>query len=152
MLNRMIAKNTLSLNTFFEPERTGSRPLRITLAILYTAVLTLLLVQSSAHPVIGPVAPREFNLAWEILLTLAHVVGFALLVIVQWGALASGGAHRWALIVTVLFSCLLGLSTELFQSIVPDRSASLFDLAVNWGITLLVARQITVRRRGAVLQ
>ena len=148
----MIAKTRPLYHTFVDLQPSLSRGVRIAIAIAYTALLTLLLVQSSAHPLLGPSAPQEFNLGWEILLTLAHFFGFALLVLLIWGALAAGGARRWALIAAVLFACTLGLSTEMLQSIVPDRSASLFDLAVNWGVSLLVARHISLRGQRAVLE
>jgi VanZ family protein len=148
----MIAKIRPLYYTFVDLKPSLSRGARIVLALGYTALLTLLLVQSSARPLLGPSAPQEFNLVWEILLTLAHFLGFALLVLFVWGALAAGGAQRWALIAAVLFACTLGLSTELLQSLVPDRSASLFDLAVNWGVSLLVARHIHLRGQRAVLE
>ena len=111
---------------------------RIALAIGYTALLTLLLVQSSANPLLGPAAPRDFNLAWEILLTLAHLVGFGVLVLVNWSALATLTTSRRAVVMAVVFACLLGLVSELLQTLVSDRSASLFDLACNWGISFFM--------------
>ena len=118
------------------------RLLRIALVLAYTALLTLVLIQSSANPVIGPVAPREYNLAWDIFLTIGHLVGFSLLVFLIWSALATVASPTRSLIVAVIFTCLLGLITEILQSIVPDRSASLFDLACDWGVALTVAYTI----------
>lgn len=115
------------------------RLLRIALALAYTALLTLVLVQSSARPVIGPAAPREDNLAWEVFLTTGHLVGFSLLVYLIWSALSTVAPSTRSLIVAVLFAGVLGLVTELLQSLVPDRSSSLFDLACDWGMTLVVA-------------
>lgn len=110
---------------------------RVVVAIVYSALLTLVLVQSSANPLLGPAAPREFELWWEILLTLGHLVGFSLLVVVNWSALATVTTSRRALITAVIFACLLGLISELLQSFVPDRSASLFDLACDWGVAFV---------------
>lgn len=115
------------------------RPLRIVVALAYTALLTVVLIQSSGHPVIGPVAPREFNLAWEIFLTLGHLIGFSLLVVFIWSALSTVASSGRSLIVAVIFACLLGLLTEVLQSLVPDRSSSLFDLACDWGMACVVA-------------
>jgi len=114
-------------------------PLRVLIALAYTALLTLVLIQSSANPVVGPVAPREYNLAWEIFLTTGHLVGFALLVFLIWYALATVAPSTRSLIVAVIFACLLGLITEYLQSFVPDRSASFFDLACDWGVAFTVA-------------
>lgn len=113
-------------------------------AVVYAGLLTLVLLQSSAQPVVGPVAPKEFNLGWEILLTTGHVVGFSLLVAAIWWALCPPAPLRWTLIVAMLIAFVLGLTTEILQSIVPDRSASLFDLGVNWGVALLTARYIAL--------
>ncbi|MBZ0285451.1 MAG: VanZ family protein [Anaerolineae bacterium] len=111
-------------------------------AVAYAALLTLVLLQSSSQPVVGPVAPKEFNLAWEILLTTGHIVGFSLLVVTIWWGLCPPAPLPWTLIAAVLFACVLGLTTEVLQSIVPDRSASLFDLGVNWSAALLTAYRI----------
>lgn len=118
---------------------------RIGFAIAYTALLTLVLIQSSAHPVVGPVAPRDFNLAWEIFLTAGHLIGFTVLVIALYSALTTAAPPLRALIVAVVFACALGLLSEYIQSFVPDRSASLFDLACDWGMAFCAAYQI--RRR-----
>jgi VanZ family protein len=115
------------------------RPLRVVIALAYTALLTLVLVQSSMNPVVGPVAPRDHNLAWEVFLTSGHLVGFALLVFLIWSALATVAPPLRSLIVAVIFACLLGLITEFLQSFVPDRSASLFDLACDWGVAFSIA-------------
>lgn len=115
---------------------------RIALALGYTALLTLVLVQSSANPLLGPAAPREFDLAWEILLTLGHLVGFSVLVLVNWSALTTVTTSRRALVTAVIFACLLGLISELLQTFVPDRSASLFDLACDWLMSFATAYMI----------
>lgn len=111
-------------------------------ALAYLILLTVLLLQSSAQPVVGPAAPKEFNLVWEILLTSGHIIGFSLLVVVIWWALCPPAPLRWTLITALLLAFGLGLTTEILQSIVPDRSASLFDLAVNWGAALATARYL----------
>ncbi len=135
----MMLKLKFHIDPFIASPTNTMKWLRVALAIAYTAVLTLVLVQSSANPLLGPAAPREFNLAWEILLTLGHLVGFSLLVIVNWSALATITTSRRALITAVIFACLLGLITELLQGFVPDRSASLFDLACDCGVSFATA-------------
>jgi VanZ family protein len=135
------------LETYFNPEAEtgGSRWLRWIVAVVYTAFLTLLLLQSSAHPLVGPVAPRDQNLLWEILLIIGHIIGFGLLVLVIWSALMTGASFRWALIVAVIFACALGFVTEALQSLVPDRSVSLFDLLVNWAASASAGRYLARR-------
>ena len=131
----------LKLKTQFAPviNTPSYRLLRIVLAIGYTALLTMILLQSSAHPYIGPSAPPAFDSRWEMLMTTAHLVSFALLVIFIWSALTTVMSSNRALIVAVIFACSLGLITELLQTLVPDRGASLFDLACDWGVAFAVA-------------
>ena len=135
----MLLKLRTEITPLFSHTAVNNRFLRIALALAYTALLTLVLVQSSAQPVIGPVAPREYNLAWEILLTIGHLVGFSLLVLMIWSALTTVTSPVRSLIIAVIFACLLGLITELLQTLVPDRSSSLFDLACDWGVAFAVA-------------
>ena len=137
------------LKTQFSPliNTPAYRLLRIIVAIIYIAVLTLVLLQSSAQPVLGPSAPPEFNLGWEILMTLAHLTGFGLLVFFIWSAMTTVTSTNRALVVAVLFACSLGLITELLQSLVPDRGASLLDLACDFSIAFIVAYLIRRQMR-----
>ncbi len=134
----------LKLKTQFAPviNTPSYRFLRVIVAIVYIAVLTLILLQSSARPVLGPSAPPEFNLAWEILMTLAHLTCFGLLIVVIWSALTTVTSSNRALIVAVIFACSLGLITEILQTLVPDRGASFLDLACDWGVAFVVAYAI----------
>jgi hypothetical protein len=110
----MIVKLTTEIIPFVR-----NRFFRIILAMGYTTLLTVVLLQSSAHPYVGPSAPRAFDLRWEILMTTAHLTGFALLVIFIWSALVTVMSSNRALIVAVIFACSLGLITELLQTLVP---------------------------------
>jgi VanZ family protein len=143
----MLLKLRTEITPLFNHPVVTNRFFRIAVALAYTACLTLLLVQSSAQPVVGPVAPRDFNLVWEIFLTTGHLVGFSLLVFLIWSALTTVAPSTRSLIVAVLFACLLGLITEMLQTLVPDRSSSLFDLACDWGVALVVAYFIYRRSR-----
>ncbi|MBL8166307.1 MAG: VanZ family protein [Anaerolineae bacterium] len=118
------------------------RPLRIVLTAAYLTVLTAVLLQPSQRPLLGPAAPKTYDLGWDILLTLAHVVGFGLLTFLLWWMLYHPAPFRWALRTAVLCACVLGVATEFLQSMVPDRSVSLLDLLVNCGVALLVAHLI----------
>lgn len=111
-------------------------PVRWIIAIVYVGVLTLVLLQSSAEPVVGPVAPKEYDLGWDILLTIGHIIGFTLLVAILWWAQVTVSTTTRALIMALLFAMLLGVVTEILQTLVPDRSASWFDLLVDWGVAL----------------
>jgi VanZ family protein len=143
----MLLKLRAEITPFFNHTAINNRFVRIVLALAYTALLTLVLVQSSARPILGPVAPRDYNLAWEIFLTVGHLVGFSLLVFLIWSALTTVAPSRRSLIVAVLFACLLGLITEILQTLVLDRSSSLFDLACDWGVAFAVAYVIDRQTR-----
>lgn len=107
----------------------------ITLA--YTTLLTVMLLQSSSHPYVGPAAPPGApDPGRELLLTSGHIIGFSLLVLFWWWTLSPSPR---ALVLTVVIALLLGTITEILQSLVPDRSASLFDLATNYVVTLAAA-------------
>jgi VanZ family protein len=142
----------LKLKTQFAPviNTPSYRFLRIIVAISYIVLLTLVLLQSSARPILGPSAPPEFNLGWEVLMTTAHLTGFGLLVLIIWSAMTTVTSTNRALVVAFLFACSLGLVTELLQTLVPDRGASLFDLACDCGIAFTVAYLIRRQMRNTV--
>ncbi|MBL8155676.1 MAG: VanZ family protein, partial [Anaerolineae bacterium] len=121
--------------------------LRSAVAVAYTTLMTVLLLQSSARPLVGPVAPREFNLVWEILLTLGHLVGFGILTSLCIWAFSALTPRRRGIVITLVFVCAFGLVTEALQTLVPDRSVSWFDLTCNWGVSVGVA--VWLWRRGA---
>jgi VanZ family protein len=104
------------------------------------AVTTLILVQPSAEPVVGPAAPPgDPTPARELLLTLGHVVAFTGLTTLACWTFNAQMAFRPALLLAVGFCVIYGLLTELAQTFVPDRNASLWDMAVNTTVTLIVA-------------
>jgi VanZ family protein len=117
-------------------------------ALVYTALLTLLLVQSSGHPVVGPAAPPgKASPARELLLTSGHIIGFSLLVVIWWWTLRHAWGERRALLMSLVISFLLGITTEIAQTLVPDRSSSWDDLAVNVLVSLAAALLIVRWRR-----
>jgi VanZ family protein len=126
----------------------NSTPFRWALALGFTLLSTVMLVQSSARPIVGPPAPPgPPDLQREILLTLGHVVVFFILVVLWWWALRPGRPSARALFVAVGFALIFGVLTELAQTLLPDRQASLFDLAVNWSVTIGTASLIADRMR-----
>ncbi len=125
-----------------------SQPFRLCLAFAWTMLVTVLLVQSSGHPMIGPPAPPGTpSLTRELELTAGHVITFFVLVVLWWWALSTALAEPRALFVAVGFALIFGLLTEVAQSAVPDREVSLFDLAVNWSVTIIAAVVISSRWR-----
>jgi VanZ family protein len=123
---------------------------RQVVALAYTALLTLVLLQSSSQPYIGPAAPPgPPDPARELLLTVAHIIGFSLLVTVWWKAFAPSPR---ALLMAILVALILGIVTELLQNFVPDRSASLFDLVTNILVTLATALLISVYQKRSPYQ
>jgi VanZ family protein len=121
---------------------------RRAIALAFTLIATVLLVQSSSEPILGPAAPPGApDLKREIILTIGHIVVFSSLVVLWWWALLPNLPARRALFVSVGFALIYGLITELAQSLVPDRSGSLYDVAVNWGATSLTALYILRLRR-----
>ena len=69
------------------------------------------------------------------------------LVMLWWWALSTSLAEPRALFVAVGFALIFGVMTEVAQSAVPDREVSLFDLAVNWSVTIIAAVLISSRWR-----
>ena len=120
-------------------------------ALLWTTLTLVALLQSSGKPVLGPPAPpgppspeREF------LLTLGHVVVFTGLTALWWWAFSVHLPGHTALMMAVFLALCLGISTEIAQTAIPDRSASWADLSVNFLATAVTAWQIQRRTSRAV--
>ena len=124
----------------------GHPMLRRILALAFTLISTIALVQSSGHPIIGePAPPGPPDLPREILLTIGHIITFSALVVLWWWALVPNLPWRRALFVAVSFALVTGMLTEVAQSLVPDREVSALDLAANWVSSLLTARFLNSR-------
>lgn len=109
-----------------------SPTIRLLLALLYTAILSVALLQSSSRPVIGqPAPPGPPDLGREIILTLGHLVTFTGLTLMWWWALRLVQPPRRAMILTIIGVVIFGIMTELAQSYVPDRGSSIEDLMAN---------------------
>jgi VanZ family protein len=116
-------------------------------ALTWTAVVILLLLQSSSEPVIGPASPPGIpSTPREALLTFGHFGAFFVMTFLLWWALVTTTSHLRALLMALVIALFLGTITEILQSFVPSREASLFDLAMNWGATLCVAGIIHTQR------
>lgn len=112
-------------------------------ALAWTALLCVTLVQSSSQPVIGPAAPpAPPDLGRELFLTSGHIIGFSVLTVLWQWALMTRWSPTRAIVFAVMIAFMIGTLTELAQTAVPDRNASLFDLSVNWLIALAVGLNI----------
>jgi VanZ family protein len=120
--------------------RFAAHPLiRALITLSYAAILTLVLVQSSGQPIVGPPAPPgPPSLGREILLTFGHIVGFGLFTALWTWTFAARLPLRRSVLLAVILALIYSPVTELAQSLVPDRSASLWDIFVNSTTTLLV--------------
>lgn len=118
-------------------------PLRIVVALSWTALLTLLLLQGEADPVIALGLPRGDNtLARELAFSTLHLVAFGVTCACWYWALRREAQARTALQAACLIAIALGVSTEILQTYTQDRHASWLDLAANIGGVLIAARLI----------
>jgi VanZ family protein len=134
---------------FADANRGGGKRLLVArgiVAVGYAAALTLVLVQSSSHPVVGaPAPPGPPDLGREILLTSGHLVGFGLLTVLWAWTFRATLSRRRAVVLAVLIALALGVVTESAQSLVIDRSASVIDLLAN-AVAVVVAAWWVERR------
>lgn len=130
------------LNAFSPPT-----PLRVALALCWSALLTLLLLQGEADPVIDLGLPRGDNtLARELAFSTLHLLAFGVTSGCWFWALSRAANPRRALLAACVIAIALGVSTEILQTYTLDRHASWLDLAANIGGTLIVAQVIRRRR------
>lgn len=122
-------------------------PWRIVLALCWSALLTLLLLQGEADPVIDLGIPRGDNtLARELAFSTLHLLAFGFTCACWSWALSRAAKPRQALLAACVIAIALGVTTEILQSYTLDRHASWLDLVANIGGALLAARVIRWRR------
>ena len=115
-------------------------PLRILIALGWSALLTLLLLQGEADPVIDLGLPRGDNtLARELIFSALHLLAFGVTSACWHWALRQAAQARRALLAACLIAIALGVATEILQTYTLDRHASWLDLAANTGGALLAA-------------
>ena len=113
--------------------------------IAWMILITVTLLQSSGRPVVGPPAPPgPPSPSRELFLTTGHIVAFSVMLLLLWWAM-NRAPH--VLLVSWVICCLFGGITELLQRLVPDRSASLDDFAVDCIVSGIVALLIYSRGR-----
>jgi VanZ family protein len=111
--------------------------------LVWVALVTVTLLQSSRQPLIGPPAPTGHpDAEREFFLTLGHIVAFAVMIALLWWALHPA---RHALAVALITCCVYGAATELLQTLVPDRGATFSDFAVDCVVSGIVALVIYER-------
>ncbi len=116
---------------------------RWALAIGWTLLLTLLLLQPEADPVIDLGLPQgDSSLQREIFFSALHLLAFALTCVGWFWALNGAFAARTSLIIAVIIALALGILTESLQTLTLDRHASWIDLLANAAGTLAAARLI----------
>ena len=116
---------------------------RFSIAILWSALLTLFLLQPEADPVIDLGLPQgENTLVRELFFSAMHLVAFGITCFWWFWALHNNLKLRASLLVACLLAIVLGGVTELLQSFTLDRHASWLDLAANIAGTLIAARLI----------
>lgn len=122
-------------------------PLRIVVALCWSALLTLLLLQGEADPVIDLGLPRGDNtLARELAFSTLHLLAFGFTCACWYWALSRAATPRRALLAACVIAIALGVATETLQSYTLDRHASWLDLVANIGGALLAAHVIRRRR------
>ena len=118
-------------------------PARWTVAIAWSALLTLLLLQPDAQPVIDLGLPRGDNtLARELAFSALHLLAFSVTAALWIWTLSAKYKLRTSLILACLIAFALGGVTEYLQSFTLDRHASWNDLVANFAGALIAARLI----------
>lgn len=118
------------------------------MALMWTALIMVVLLQSSSQPTVGPPAPPgNPSNNRELVLFFGHIGAFAVMTALWWWTFRLTSSHNRALTITVVAVLSIGAATELLQTFVPDRAPSLDDFAVNWLITIATALVIHTRLR-----
>ncbi len=121
-------------------------PVRWTLALCWTLLLSLFLLQPEAEPLIDLGLPRgESTLQRELFFSALHLLAFALTCFIWFWTFHFASNHKRSLLAAVVIAIALGIVTESLQSLTLDRHASLVDLIANFTGALVAARLIWQR-------
>lgn len=105
---------------------------RWTLTLIWTLLLCIVLVQPAAQPIIPtglPPGPKSWDR--ELFFNSMHLLGFCLLMLAWYAALSLHMKVSQAQIGALLVGLILGASTEMAQSLTPDRNADPLDFLAN---------------------
>jgi len=118
-------------------------PARWMLAVGWTLLLTLFLLQPEAEPLIDLGLPRgESTIQRELFFSALHLLAFALTCFIWFWTIHRARHPRRSLLAAVLIAIALGIVTEALQSLTLDRHASLIDLIANIAGALVAAKLI----------
>ena len=116
---------------------------RYAIAIFWSVLLTLFLLQPEADPVIDLGLPGGDNtLAREVFFSTLHLIAFGITCFCWFWALQRNLKVKTSLAIACLIAIVLGGATEMLQSFTPDRHSSWLDLVANIFGALIVARLI----------
>lgn len=118
--------------------------LRLSMALLWTLLMLVTLLQSSAQPIVGQPAPQAWRLDHEAFLTVAHLISFGGFTLLWAWTLSAHRAPRQAIVWAVGAALLFSLLTETLQTLVPDRGFSLWDLGVN-ALSVWAVQRVLIR-------
>ena len=121
---------------------------RWTLAIGWTLLLTLFLLQPEAEPLIDLGLPRgESSLQRELFFSALHLLAFALTCLMWFWTFHFASKLKRRLLAAVVIAISLGIVTEALQSLTLDRHASVIDLIANIAGALVAARLLWQRNQ-----
>lgn len=125
-------------------------PLRLLAAVCWSMLLSVLLLQAEADPVIDLGIPRGDNtVARELAFSTLHLLAFGGTCLCWFWALPHKWRPRGSLVAAVVITIALGIATEFLQTFAPDRYASWIDLAANISGAVLAAKLIWIRHAAA---
>lgn len=106
---------------------------RWVLALGYTIFLVAYLLQQPGAPaveIVAPVAAPDWRR--EVVFTIGHIIGFGTLFLLWYLPLArTVGSTGRAVVYAVAIAVAVGSVAEGLQSLLPERSASLYDMTMN---------------------
>ena len=121
-------------------------PLRLALAVAWSILLSVLLLQAEADPLIDLGIPRgENTVARELAFSTLHLLAFSATCLCWFWALPHKWRPRSSLVVAFAITIILGAATELLQTYTPDRYPSWIDLVANICGAVLAAKVIWMR-------